>query len=745
MYLRIAGAIALIAAAALLGYWLGVASAPRVAREPFKALPKVQTTSRQTDTSQPLAPINPPLYLLVGNGPQSDRTLVAQEIEMAVAEGIRRFVITAEMPWDGSATAGERLLDGIAQIAKISPECDILVWLSLDPPEAWLEQHPSERMICWQDNAPYASPSSELWLADAEKAIDILIGGLAKTDYRRLVSGGILSALERGLWTHSGVYDRSETAIAGFRKWLRTRYKDDAALKAAWNNATAALDTAQIPERPDPELVGPQFWNLPSEQNYVDYLRFTSQVETAAIVRFTNRIKQLAGEQAQVLVPYGFTYELTDSACGHLDFETLLNGPVDGFVSPVSYVDRGLGGVGGFMGPIDSASAHGKSWTIIDDTRTGLERDAATGTITRMPGVRAEDVYNVQHRNFAAALTHGLGVVWSDVNGQGALHDPEAWKGFGAMRKIYSERHALPLAPHANDIRPSEKTTLAVVIDEESRFYQSRETKLNEALLLRGRDAALMSGAVTQFVLLNDVIADQAPPSNVYMFLNAFHLDSTRRTALHEKLKREGAAAVWLYAPGHFDENGASAENISATTGMRVLAFEGQATSGSVSSYEGVLVQQGTAIGQPNQLQPLFYVDDPVADAIAVYKDSGRVSIGVKGGDLGWISIYIAEPYIGAELLRELLTLLELPPKVARRSASANASEFDTVHFGNNVIAIHAHGDGERTVNLTWPYDVADLFLTEVGWQHKHEIVLPLKDGETRLFSLTPADGDELP
>ena len=738
MYKRLGAIVLLLSCVAVAGYWLGVQTAPTFPKEPeLKPLPKPTTPADIAQGEQsPAVVVNPPLYFMANTGPQADRALVLDQVRMAVDAGIKRFVVTSDLPWDGTTVATDRLLEVVASIAKISPECDVLVQLNLNPPESWLAQYPDERIQSSGQPLEYVSLSSEVWLRDLDTAFTVYVEQLSKSDYRRLVSGGILSALERGFWYRNGYYDRSPANILGFRRWLQRTYKTDDALRTAWQDSAVTLATASIPIQPSGQDAKNVFFLLPEMQRNVDYLRFVSVQTADVLTHLVSQVKSLAGDQVQVLIPYGFGYELTENATGHFALETLLHTPVDGFVSPVSFVDRGLGGVGGFMGPVDSAAAHGKSWTVLDDTRTGIEKDPANGTVARMQGIRAEDVYNVQRRNFTAALVHNLGVFWSDSNGLGTLHDPEAWKNFGAMKDIYARIGSGSPQPHPHDIRPSEHVTLCVVVDEESRFVQACDVLVNERLLIAGRDAALRSGVATQFSLLNDVIAESVPPADVYLFLNAFHLSEQQRIALHEKLKRESATAIWMYAPGYFSEGGANVANISLTTGMQVSRIDAASTTGSVVQFTGQLLAQQTELGPSTEWAPLFSISESV-DVIANYRMTGQPSIAVKSGDLGWTSIYVADPYIDAAMLREFLSLLEVPLRVTRDRSGEQ--RYDTVHFGTNLMAIHADGEGVRTIELTWPYSVSDLFNTEIGWQQKHQFNMTMQAGQTALLELTPS------
>ena len=57
-------------------------------------------------------------------------------------------------------------------------------------------------------------------------------------------------------------------------------------------------------------------------------------------------------------------------------------------------------------------------------------------------------------------------------------------------------------------------------------------------------------GAPHDMYLLDDLLDGDLPPYKLYVFLNPFHLNNRRRAALKQILRREGRAALWLYAPG---------------------------------------------------------------------------------------------------------------------------------------------------------------------------------------------------
>lgn len=729
IYLRVAGAIAIVIAAGIVGLWLGGRdSTLPVSQEqaPDGAIGPDSVSQPQATPGPP-----PPLYLYANIQPGADLDAVVGEVSMAAKAGIHDYVFRVALPWPEQGPTVSETLYPLDRIEEADPDANIFLAISLNPPDAWLAAHPE----AVASEGLFPSVTSEIWIDTGRQALTELLEGLGSSARGDNVAGLIIGALEEDRWRHAREYDRSESNRSGFRAWLRTQYPDETALAQAWGGTVAGFDAVEIPPQPDNQDRSTVFFTAPEERNYVDYLRYVSESTADAISTFAARVYQAGDRVFQVLVPYGYSFEYTANASGHCALALLLDGVIDGFVSPVSYTDRALGGAGGFMGPVDSARFHGKQWFIIDDTRTGISRNSATGEFERIEGLRVEDVLNVQRRNFAGALSHGLGLFWADMDGVGALHEPRMWESFGRMRAAYQtvwsrEMLELDSIPFPT---PQERVGVTVVVDEPSRFYQRCDELLNSALLSGIRDTALRSGAPAQFCLLQDVLDGKAAPSLVYIFANAFHLHEDDRVRLRQVLIAQNAAAIWMYASGYISE-GASSENITKTTGHQVRAFEEKATAGSAFQLEGgKWLERGEGIGPSEVWSPLFYIETEDSNALAKYRESGKTSVAVEFFEEGWASIYVAEPSLSPDLLREILAILE--EHVYIRS---DAGGTDSLHFGPQFFAVHAGGNGEREIDLGDRHDVQDMLDPNVGWLDKRHLAIPMKTGDTRILRVMP-------
>ncbi|MBW7864488.1 MAG: hypothetical protein H3C30_08755 [Candidatus Hydrogenedentes bacterium] len=734
LYLRLLGLAAVVAFAVMAGLWLGHWSVPEENPTFPRNAGEPAAVAQQGAAAQAVAPEDPsapPLYFHARMDSMEDWNTVSQEAALAAEAGINRVIVPVTLAWT-AGEPGEDVLAKLKRFVEVNPRAAFLLQVDMNPSAAWIEAHPSEAMVVDGAAQPLPSPASQQWLEDGRTALNTLLESVEGSEVSRRIMGYVICGLMEDRWLMPAAGDRSEVFRQGFRDWLMRRYPSEEALAEAWGRPGMKAGEVTLPEHPGAPDTGRVFVRLPEEQPLADLLRCVSEITGDALAAFVSHTAGTSVISPLLLAPYGHSLEPSPNMAGHFALGNLLESDLDGVLSPVSYTDRGLGGAGGYMGPVHSLLLRGKTWVVLDDTRTGMARDPETGAFTRMRGLRAEDIFDVQRRNFAAALVHGLGLAWSDPLAEGWLLDKEQWRVFAKMREIYTDHRPPPMtdpAAAAEGAGPG----LVVVVDEASRFYQLCDTPLNTLLLAGGRDAALRAGLSVQFALLQDVLEGNIGPAPVWLFLNAFSLDGTARRQLRARFAQEQSCAVWLYAPGYFNGE-ASVENISDITGMRVRAFDGPAQGGSVFGLSGQYLPQDAPFGAAAQWNPLFYIEDEDADLLASYQASGRGSVAVKTMPEGWTSVFIAEPGVTPALLAEILRILEEP----LYAPPGDANYFDALYAGGGLLSVHAGQAGKRAVSLGEYCDVQDLFDPAIGWVQKESFILPLRTGETRLFSVKP-------
>ncbi len=738
---RLCAFLVLLVAAVLLGLYLGrvsVGDDPIVTTrtEPER---KAQTPTPAAEMGEPTdmpAEKMPPLFFFPGPEEDGDWEVVAGQVSMAAEANVDQYVVSVSLGWDPEQRPQDeqRYNAALERYVALNSRARFLIRVDLNPPAQWFEQFPEAAMRINGAAYPYPSPTSEAWRNAAEEALAHLVATVESGGYGDRVKGYILCALYEKRWMFPTGHDVSRTNQRGFRQWLKTKYRTDDALQSAWADAEVTLETASIPERPDFESAETLFVQLPELQSVVDFTRYTSEAVADTIAAFAAFTAHITTLDASTLIaaPYGYTFETIANDSGHFGLEVLLESDLNALFAPVSYVDRGLGGVGGPMGPVDSMTVRGKKWFVIDDTRTGVERDPATGTFGRITGINAEDVYEVQRRNFAMTLAYGLGLVWADPQGEGWLHDSEQWAHFERLADVYAERLQLLKNDEAQN---NDEAVLTVVVDESARFYLQCNGRMKGAMLQKGRDAALRSGVSVRFHLLREVLEDTAPPTPVYLFLNAFCMTASERARLHARLAREEASAIWLYAPGYIDAD-ADVANIAATTGMDVRMFEEPVEGGSAYLLSGQYMRADERFGLEEMWTPAFYIaPEEETDFLARYvHDEEKGSVAIVTLPEGWTSVYIAEPELTPALLCEILQLLELHIF----STPVERAYHDALFARGDIVALHARQSGKRSVHFGGFYDIQDLLDPDIGWPQKDSVMLSVRTGETRLLRKSP-------
>ncbi|MCH7959533.1 MAG: beta-galactosidase [Candidatus Hydrogenedentes bacterium] len=675
-----------------------------------------------------LAATLPQVYFYANAGAAADLDLVMAEIEMAAGAGVHRHILSIPLPWQDAWAACDEV---IARALAADPGGVLYLDLDLNPPAAWLAEHPDETASERTQGQPYVSVASTVWLETLRARLAALNTHLQTLDQSKRIAGWVLSALEEGRWYRTSGYDRSVASTTAFRAWLRDRYETDERLQSAWGSDDATFDTVEIPAHPGPSNGTTMLRAIPDMQPVIDYLRYANTTTASVIAQLASAIKAQPQSPPNIYVSYGYTFEHGQDSIGHFALSSLMRSDVNGFLSPVSYINRGLGGIGGFMGPVHSALVHKIRWIIVDDTRTGIRRSRDGKEIKRPIGLRIENLSKLYRRNIALAAIHNLGYAWADPDGSGNLHDRELWNEFEKLNKAYISAHE---SVHSATPRP---LSLAVVLDENSRLYETNTSRLHASLLLEARDNALRAGVHVKFYTLQDILDRQAAPAKAYLFLNTFHLEERERTLLHTIMNDHDATAIWMYAPGFFGGEG-GAKNISETTGMHVLQSKTASGTGSTYAFTGNWLTEGETFGISGDWGPRFYIDDAEADVLARYADGDKVSAAIKFFEGDWASVYICEPMLPLELLREILDILELPILVKPSSRMLG----DLVQPVDGALLIHASGTGTRLLDLRGRYDISDFFTPEIGWPKKRSVTLSMQSGETRLLRLRPVPGE---
>jgi hypothetical protein len=548
---------------------------------------------------------------------------------------------------------------------------------------------------------------------------------------------------------HTGEWVKGESSMYGpcgdfsrpmrlyFQGWLRRRYGNDVSrLRAAWHAPSVTFETAGVPKA-ERQLEARlyTFRDPAAEQDVIDYFRALADLCAGAVVDLCRTVKEESAGNRLAGAFYGYIMDLawnggffrerpdsdysTYQRSGHLGLRRVLESPhVDFLVSPYAYGFRGMGGDSPSMLPAESVKLHGKLLLIEDDTRTHSDsQDPNYGQVKTLAASRT-----ILRRNLAHFLTHAEGAWWA-LWKVDTVKVPE----FAALLKEFKD-----IGERAMELDRSSASEIAVLVDDESFFYESCRYNLDIPLVFQQRLWGLPRlGAPFDVFLLDDFLAGGLRPYKLYIFLNPFRLDEGRRKAMAGELRRDGRVALWIYAPGYIKDV-PSFENMEELTGIRFgLGEQPWGPLVHITDFSHPLTAglgQDLFWGTNGKLAPLFHVDDQEARVLGqvVYSQGNcRPGFAVKEFP-GWKSVYSAAPNIPAQVLRN----------IARYAGAHIYSDAGDVLYANkNLLGVHTLSGGVRTFKLPARADsVHDVFDKMAVAKGVSEFKAVLEPQSTKLY-----------
>jgi len=261
-------------------------------------------------------------------------------------------------------------------------------------PNWWIEEHPDQLVAFRNEQGEltpleyggrkltYPSWASESALSMMEEAVRRYVRHVRDGRFRDYVIGYQIGSWAVAEWMAVCI-DASAPMKERFRRYLREEYGTDAALRAAWGDPAVTLDTALCPADAHHQTPASQsFYDVPENQQLIDYWRNYEEVVTDAVLRLTQAAKEECLDESLVGAFYGYILELGGGSSfhGHAGLHRLLESEsIDFFSSPSSYRRRDLyNGASYFMSLPESVKLHGKMWWDENDYRTYLVRPDRT-------------------------------------------------------------------------------------------------------------------------------------------------------------------------------------------------------------------------------------------------------------------------------------------------------------------------------------------------------------------------------
>ncbi|MBO4298331.1 MAG: hypothetical protein J5998_05990, partial [Clostridia bacterium] len=540
--------------------------------------------------------------------------------------------------------------------------------------------------------------------------------------------------------------DYSAPAQADFGRFLRDKYKNDAALKAAWGDESATLnDPAPVPS---PRLQGETalylFRDPVKSRPAIDYFDYLAERVAHDICMLGAAVKNACGRHWLAGVFYGYIQEMVwdngffgqgapDSDCehtaaarsGHAGLAKVLACPdIDFLSSPYCYGCRGIGGESGFMSPYQSVRDSGKLWYSEEDTRTpNWSYDNGYGQAKD-----EDELIELLKRQFSNILIHQSAAWWCDWakdSLSGSYDFPGAMALFRRLVRLGEHAVTMPRRESAADV--------AVVIDARSSFYRSTRNNLDIPVWRSRAWAISRMGTPVDYVLLSDVLSGKAKKYKMYYMLNVFHLSKEERNGLKAIVERDGIVTLWIYAPGFSDEESLDTAHIEALTGMKARLRPRQwSVNIFASNFDDPVMRDlptSTFWGTDMQLGPIFSIDTEGTDAVPLgtsVSQQGRFETGFAiARRNNYTCAWSVAPMVPAGVLRGLA-----------REAGAHiyTDEEDVIYAGHDMLMLHTVRTGDKAITLPREADVYDAFSGQLIARKVTSFTDRLQAGHTRLY-----------
>lgn len=660
------------------------------------------------------------------SGPSS---VYQEQVRLARDAGVHLYSFGISMPWPrpGEEPDWTAVDQPIEITLAEDPHALLLPRFGVTPPGWWLEEHPDDRMLFDDGRTEDVSMASEAWRQEMQVHLRALVRH-CEEKYGDHMLGYHPCGQHTGEWFYQRSWEPrlSDFSVAmsrGFSRWARERYGTVQNLREAWGDPDIAFEQIVVPtaqEQLHTELG--LFRDPRRERRIADFFAFKQIAMEEPLEMMARVIKQATDRQKLTCFFYGYLFDMHalpmgPQQSGHLAMNRLLQCPdVDIVCSPISYLDRELGGAGCFMCAPDSVRAHGKLWLNEDDTRTYLTQPAdGFGRVDTPQG----SIW-VHQRNFGQILPRRMACWYMDLGNAGWVNGKDLWDNIGALHRLYQASLDEP-ARWAPEV--------AVIVDEDSPHYTRCGQPFLRPLVYQMRSQLNRLGAPVGFWNLSDLVAAKVPPAKVTLFLNCFRLDQTQRRAVAEWTR--GHTAVWFYGGGFLGEHDASEANMAAATGLHVTRLPARSglveTAGTEGLCHGLPTTWGEAEnwGQRVTLDPAWAVADPQAEPLARFPD-GTVAVASRQTPEG-LRVYIGTLSCPARLLRNIL-----------RASGVHlwSDSDDVVLTDGRFLCLSATSAGRKRIILPGPRDVFDALSGELLESGASVIERELELGEVVMFLL---------
>ena len=631
------------------------------------------------------------------------------------------------MGYDTEGTGDYSGIDAFFEhFVSIDPNALFVPRIQVDAIGKWLDANPEERCKYSDGTFGPVSIASEPWKKDAGEDLAAMIKHVRGSKYADRVLGFLICSGYSSEWQSWGLWDGkigdfSEPAVKAFRKWLTAKYKTDNALRKAWKDPSVSLETVTIPTPNERRASSAMFFRDPQKDGMriTDFYEFYSNTTADTIIHFARVVKEASDGDMLAGFFYGYLnqYGSLQPESAHNAVTKVVNCPeIDFFASPACYSDRQPGGTSNFMTMAESIGLHGKVHFDESDIRTHLTKlDQVVGRCNT-----PEETFGVLKREMGQVLARAQTLWWFDMAG-----------GWFSDERVMSLIKQLKTAADQSLSRlRAGSAEIAVFLDDKSNTVFS-PTGNTEGLPIELMVLPVVSwprvGAPQDYYLLSDITHPKMPRHKLYVFVNAFWVSDRQIKAIHDRLKRDHATALWIYAPGYVGDKGLSVERMKELTGINLVRVS-SAVSSRIRVNPSHKLAKGEkwtgTIGTDKAYGPIFYADDPDAEVVGKLESLNKPGFVIKQMD-GWTSVFYASPTLPYKALRAVAEYAGV--HIFSRSN-------DCFYANRGIVALHASEAGEKEIRLPKKSKVSDLLTGEVIAKDTNIIKLNIAAKDTALL-----------
>lgn len=671
------------------------------------------------------------------------------------------------------AAADEAVRFALRQIEH-DPEAHLLVCASLRPPKNYARKKKYQNELTVTSNGeklhisgkpgeskfgiPYkkrsdieltgfssVSHASQLKVKEYCDNVAELINYFENSPYASKIAGYGFSGEMDGQWhmyapysgrgTKIGMVDYSPVMLEFFRKYLREKYQNVAALQKAWKRPDVTFDSAVIPGYD--ERVGENFFVSKAASDYAEAF---AKAEVELIAALSKTAKDTLKRKALVWVYTKDSYRdvglnqflphVLNSGSG---FEQYTTPYFDACGNPTDYYFRQNGLHPANRGCHNSAHLNKKIKLLEMDLRSYLTQQhqifyggyTAYDTMNHFRNVLME---GFQYGSSYRFYTFWLG--W--YNNKGILNTMRR------MSEIEKAQLTLPVRWKKRVCHFYDDRAITHIGNFDDRGNRIRHYYFAKSLTGVGSSILNRSGVGFETYYLRDLLNPEFPADqfDVFIFDSCFRFDEKLLAAVNSRLRKPGKVLIFPWGSGFLNEhNEVDPAEVRKLTGMSVapLVVDGQNAQITVKPGTHKLfagMDKRKKIGSRQRYNvtpalPMLKIVDKDA-VIAGHFEDGSAALAVKNIG-GAENILLMTPGISTDLLHSVCKAANI------HIYSTNG--YDFVATDGNFMGIHSAAGGVKIVPLPEKVKKAvDFFTGEVVAENTDELKITLQDDETKIL-----------